>query len=90
MNLPQSLNPGNEQAQFWGSAAAVQNGNYNYAGIRNPVIDEVISKLVTAKTVNSKSLILMFLTDCFVQDITRSRLMERGLLVCVLEYVSAA
>ncbi len=49
MNLPQSLNPGNEQAQFWGSAAAVQNGNYNYAGIRNPVIDEVISKLVTAK-----------------------------------------
>ncbi|MDS7945533.1 extracellular solute-binding protein [Acinetobacter sp. V110_1] len=49
MNLPQSLNPGNEQAQFWGSAAAIQDGNYNYAGIRNSVIDEVISKLVTAK-----------------------------------------
>lgn len=26
--MPQSLNPGNEQAQFWGSASADQPGNY--------------------------------------------------------------
>ncbi|MFW6766296.1 extracellular solute-binding protein [Acinetobacter pittii] len=50
MNLPQSLNPGNEQTQFWGSVAAAQDGNYNYAGIRNPVIDQVIAKLVTSKS----------------------------------------
>ncbi|MCY1449675.1 hypothetical protein D9M71_664280 [compost metagenome] len=50
MNLPQSLNPGNEQTQFWGSIAAAQDGNYNYAGIRNPVIDQVISKLVASKS----------------------------------------
>ena len=46
--MPQSLNPGNEQAQFWGSASADQPGNYNYAGIKNPVIDEVIQQLIRA------------------------------------------
>lgn len=50
MSLPQSLNPGNEQTQFWGSVAAAQDGNYNYAGIRNPVIDQVIAKLVASKS----------------------------------------
>ena len=46
--MPQSLNPGNEQAQFWGSASADQPGNYNYAGIKNPVIDDVIQQLIRA------------------------------------------
>lgn len=46
--MPQSLNPGNEQAQFWGSASADQPGNYNYAGIKNPVIDEVIQQIIRA------------------------------------------
>ena len=46
--LPQSLNPGNEQAQFWGSAAADQAGNYNYAGIKNPAIDEAIKLVINA------------------------------------------
>ncbi|MDO4224104.1 MAG: extracellular solute-binding protein, partial [Acinetobacter sp.] len=30
--LLQSLSPGNEQAQYWGSASADQKGAYNYAG----------------------------------------------------------
>ena len=46
--MPQSLNPGNEQAQFWGSASADQPGNYNYAGIKNPVIDAVIQQVIRA------------------------------------------
>lgn len=54
--LPQSLNPGNEQAQFWSSAAADQVGNYNYAGIKNPVIDEAIEQLIRAP--NREQLIL--------------------------------
>ncbi len=44
--LAQSLTPGNEQAQFWSSQAADQVGNYNYAGIKNPVIDAVVEKLI--------------------------------------------
>lgn len=54
--MPQSLTPGNEQAQFWGSAAADQAGNYNYAGIRNPVIDQVIDRVIRAP--NREQLIL--------------------------------
>jgi microcin C transport system substrate-binding protein len=54
--LPQSLTPGNEQAQFWTSAAADQAGNYNYAGIKNPVIDAVVEQLIHAE--NRQQLIL--------------------------------
>ncbi len=46
--LPQSLNPGNEQSQFWGSASADQPGNYNYAGIKNAAIDDAIEKIIRA------------------------------------------
>lgn len=34
-----SLSPGNEQMNYWGSAAAVSNGSRNYAGVKRPVID---------------------------------------------------
>nr|WP_174507597.1 extracellular solute-binding protein [Acinetobacter sp. Marseille-Q1620] len=47
--LPQSLNPGNEQMFFWGSQAADQQGNYNYAGVKNSAIDQVIQSLINAK-----------------------------------------
>lgn len=46
--MPQSLSPGNEQAQFWGSASADQPGNYNYAGIKNPAIDAMIEQVIRA------------------------------------------
>lgn len=46
----QSLSPGNEQLYFWGSAAANQNGSYNFAGIQSPVIDALIEKIITANT----------------------------------------
>ena len=46
---PQSLSPGNEQREFWGSAAAARNGSRNYIGIANPAIDQIIDKIVFAK-----------------------------------------
>jgi len=44
----QSLSPGNEQRNFWGSAAADQPGSYNFAGIKDPVVDALIEKIITA------------------------------------------
>lgn len=44
----QSTSPGNEQRYFWGSAAADMNGSQNYAGIKNPVVDELIEEIIEA------------------------------------------
>lgn len=46
--LPQSLAPGPEQREYWGSAAADQSGSRNWMGIKNPVVDALIEKVVTA------------------------------------------
>lgn len=45
----QSLSPGNEQRDFWGSAAAQRQGSRNVAGIADPVIDELIERVVFAE-----------------------------------------
>ncbi len=45
----QSLSPGNEQRNFWGSNAANTNGSRNVIGIKNPVIDSLVEKLINAK-----------------------------------------
>ncbi|MDA4847926.1 extracellular solute-binding protein [Hoeflea poritis] len=44
----QSLSPGNEQFEYWGSAAADRDGSANYAGIADEGIDELIRKVVFA------------------------------------------
>jgi microcin C transport system substrate-binding protein len=44
----QSSSPGNEQRDFWGSAAADQNGSRNTIGIKDPVIDALVDKIITA------------------------------------------
>jgi microcin C transport system substrate-binding protein len=44
----QSLSPGNEQRSFWGSRAADIEGGRNFIGIKNPVIDELIEKVIAA------------------------------------------
>ena len=44
----QSTSPGNEQRSFWGSKAAGRAGAQNYAGIKNPVVDDLIEKIVEA------------------------------------------
>ncbi|HEY5789194.1 MAG TPA: extracellular solute-binding protein [Gammaproteobacteria bacterium] len=45
----QSLSPGNEQWNFWGTTAADQPGSRNFAGIRSPAVDALIGKLVSAE-----------------------------------------
>ena len=42
--------PGNEQRGYWGSDAADQSGSDNILGIKNPAVDEMITKLLQAKT----------------------------------------
>jgi microcin C transport system substrate-binding protein len=44
----QSLSPGNEQRDFFGSHAADRPGSENVLGIKNPVIDQLIEGLVKA------------------------------------------
>jgi microcin C transport system substrate-binding protein len=46
----QSQSPGNEQRDFWSSAAADAPGSRNLAGIKDPVIDELIELVITAPT----------------------------------------
>lgn len=50
LSFPISQLPGNEQKEFWGSAAADIKGSYNLLGIKNPVVDKLLDGLVTAQT----------------------------------------
>ena len=62
----QSLSPGNEQREFWGSAAAMRPGSRNLAGIQSSVIDGLIELVISAP--DRKSLV------------TRTRALDRVLL----------
>jgi microcin C transport system substrate-binding protein len=44
----QSLSPGNEQREYWGSIAADQRGSQNYAGINSPTIDKLVDLVIAA------------------------------------------
>lgn len=48
-NWPESLSPGNEQREFWGSAAADKPGSRNIAGIKDAGIDALIEKVIYAQ-----------------------------------------
>ena len=48
----QSLSPGNEQRDFWGSNAADTNGSRNIIGIKNIAIDKLIERVISAKDRN--------------------------------------
>ncbi len=48
----QSENPGNEQRNYWTSAAAKQSGSRNVSGISDPVVDELVDRLVSAQSRN--------------------------------------
>ena len=47
--IGQSSSPGNEQRDFWSSAAADIPGSRNRIGIKNPVIDELIEGVINAR-----------------------------------------
>jgi microcin C transport system substrate-binding protein len=44
----ESLSPGNEQREFWGSQAATRPGSRNLVGIANPAIDKLIDRVIFA------------------------------------------
>ncbi|EJN13106.1 ABC-type oligopeptide transport system, periplasmic component [Bradyrhizobium sp. YR681] len=45
----ESLSPGNEQREFWGSQAADMPGARNTIGIKNPAVDALIERVIYAK-----------------------------------------
>jgi microcin C transport system substrate-binding protein len=47
-NWGQSLSPGNEQRDYWGSDAARRDGSRNLVGIADPAIDSLIETLIFA------------------------------------------
>ena len=44
----QSLSPGNEQRNYWSTAAADTKGSRNLAGIKDPAVDALIDAVITA------------------------------------------
>jgi microcin C transport system substrate-binding protein len=62
----QSESPGNEQRDFWSSASADVEGGRNYGGIKDPVIDELVERVIAAP--DRKALV------------TRTRALDRVLL----------
>lgn len=49
VQLAQSLSPGNEQRDFWSSAAADKPDSRNMSGIKNPVVDALVDKIIFAE-----------------------------------------
>jgi microcin C transport system substrate-binding protein len=45
---PESLSPGNEQRNYWGSEFAARQGSQNFIGIKSPVVDALIEGLIAA------------------------------------------
>ncbi|HEY6335114.1 MAG TPA: extracellular solute-binding protein [Alphaproteobacteria bacterium] len=46
--FPQSLSPGNEQRQFWGSEFADEPGSDNLIGIKDKAIDNLVEQVIAA------------------------------------------
>lgn len=46
--FPQSNSPGNEQREFWMSAAADKPGSRNSMGLKDPVVDQLVEQLINA------------------------------------------
>ncbi len=44
-----SLSPGNEQAHYWGTAAADQDGTRNYIGIKSAAVDGLIEQVTASR-----------------------------------------
>ena len=65
-NWGQSESPGNEQRNFWSSAAAASPAARNFAGIKDPVVDELIELVISAPSRQSL--------------VTRTRALDRVLL----------
>jgi microcin C transport system substrate-binding protein len=68
---PQSLSPGNEQREFFGSGAADTPGARNIPGIKNPAVDVLIERIIFAKdraelVAASKAMDRVLLWNCYL------------------------
>lgn len=45
---PSTETPGNERREYWGSKGADIKNGYNFAGIKNPVVDKLIELVITS------------------------------------------
>lgn len=48
--FPQSQSPGNEQRDYWTIESADRKGARNLAGIKSPVVDDLVNKIIYADT----------------------------------------
>jgi microcin C transport system substrate-binding protein len=48
VGIGESLSPGNEQRDFWGSKSAEEPGSRNLLGVRDPVVDELVDLVIGA------------------------------------------
>lgn len=55
--LGQSLFPGNEQNYYWGSFVANTAGSKNFAGVVDPVVDDLVAKLIVAQDSDERNAI---------------------------------
>jgi microcin C transport system substrate-binding protein len=67
----QSISPGNEQRDYFGSSAADRQGSTNYPGIKNPAVDALIDHIIFAKdraelVAACKALDRVLLWNCYV------------------------
>jgi len=67
----QSLSPGNEQRDFFGSESADRPGSRNIPGIKNPAVDALIERIIFAKTraeqiAACKAMDRVLLWNCYV------------------------
>lgn len=46
--IPQSDSPGNEQREYWHSDNVDANGSRNYMGVSDPVVDELVNRVIQA------------------------------------------
>jgi microcin C transport system substrate-binding protein len=68
---PQSLSPGNEQRDYFGSDAADRPGSRNLPGIKDPAVDALINRIIFAKdraelVASCKALDRVLLWSCYV------------------------
>ncbi|WP_315743956.1 extracellular solute-binding protein [Bradyrhizobium sp. SZCCHNR1075] len=67
----QSISPGNEQRDFFGSESADRPGSRNLPGIKNPAVDALINRIIYAKdrdelVASCKALDRVLLWSCYV------------------------
>ena len=78
----QSLSPGNEQRDFFGSQAADRPGSRNSPGIKNPAVDALIERIIFAKdradlVAACKALDRVLLWNCYVVPQFTCRIRQR-------------